>query len=132
MEFHGNLYIEGKLKKDIDKKYNEIFDNPFGNGKIYKSNNIARWTFEGKLELLGKEPVYNTQQEPLKVKQKPLNSSVKQNYDFLKTYDYSKVDRVLERNSTQNFKTISKTEIRKYFAYSVELDILEHIWLMNF
>lgn len=132
MELLGNLYVSGELKENIDTKFNEIFDNPFGKGKIYKSNEIARWTFEGKLELLGKEPIYNIQKEVSKFKQKPSNTSIKQNYDFLKTYDYSKVNRVLERNTTQNFKTISKTDVRKHFAYSAELDILEHTWLMNF
>lgn len=132
MELLGNLYIAGELKKDVDTKSNNIFDNPFGKGKVYKSNDIARWTFEGKLELLGKETVYNPEKEVSKTKQKPLHTSVKQNYDFLKTYDYSKVNRVLERNTAQNFKTISKIDVRKYFTCSVEPDILEHTWLMSF
>lgn len=34
--------------------------------------------------------------------------------DFLEKYDYSIVNKVLERNTYQNFKTISKANIRKY------------------
>ena len=32
--------------------------------------------------------------------------------DFLDTYDYSRVNSVLERNKAKNFKTISKIDVR--------------------
>lgn len=31
-----------------------FLDNPFGEGKIYKSGDIGRWTFDGKLQILGR------------------------------------------------------------------------------
>lgn len=40
----------------------------------------------------------------------------KNNHDYLKTYDYTKVNKVLERNTQENFKTISKIEPRKCFT----------------
>lgn len=37
------------------KKTKEVFlDNPFGEGKIYKSGDIGRWTFDGKVQCLGR------------------------------------------------------------------------------
>ncbi len=37
------------------KKTKEVFlDNPFGEGKIYKSGDIGRWTFDGKVQVLGR------------------------------------------------------------------------------
>lgn len=119
----GRVYISGLIKNGFEIEADKLFDNPFGNVKLYKTNNIAKWTFEGKLEVLGdateyiKKSISKTNVQSSKVKQI-------QNYDFLKTYNYSKVDKVLERNTVQNFKTISKTDVRKHLANSVELGYL--------
>ena len=83
----------------------------------------GKWTFDGKLEVLGNVSEYS---KKFTTKSKLNTSSTLQNknYDFLKTYDYSKVDKVLERNISQNFKTISKTDPRKFTSNSEELGYL--------
>ncbi len=45
----GNGYIG---KPELTSKV--FFDNPFGEGKIYKSGDIGRWTFDGKVQCLGR------------------------------------------------------------------------------
>lgn len=40
----------------------------------------------------------------------------KQDDDFIKTYDYTRVNKVLARNTAQNFKNLSKIDVRKYFT----------------
>ena len=55
----GEIYISGiqvglgylgKPKMTKEK----FLDNPFGNGKMYKSGDIGRWTFDGKVQCLGR------------------------------------------------------------------------------
>lgn len=116
----GRIY---EVKNKLDEKDLETFDNPFGKGKIYKTDNIGKWTFEGKIEILGNVSEYN-KKFATKPKKKTSSSLQNKNYDFLKSYDYTKVDKVLERNTVQNFKTISKIEVRKHIANSVELGYL--------
>lgn len=36
--------------------------------------------------------------------------------DYIKDYDYTKVNKVLARNSSKNFKTISDINVRKYIV----------------
>ena len=55
----GEIYISGIQvglgyinKPDLTAK--AFFDNPFGSGKIYKSGDIGRWTFDGKVQCLGR------------------------------------------------------------------------------
>ena len=43
--------------------------------------------------------------------------------NFIEEYDYSKVNDVLSRNTSANFKTISKINVRKYTTYTEEQDI---------
>ena len=132
MELRGIIYISGKLKQDVDIAPNTVLDNPFGEGKIYKTDNIGKWTFDGKIELLGKEAIIkDTQRVTTGSKTKSSHTMPNQNYDFLKTYDYTKVDHVLERNTNENFKTISKIEVRRHLISSEELVILELILLTN-
>lgn len=45
----GNGYI-GKPKMTKER----YLDNPFGTGKMYKSGDIGRWTFDGKVQCLGR------------------------------------------------------------------------------
>ena len=45
----GNGYIG---KPELTSKV--FLDNPFGEGKIYKSGDIGRWTFDGKVQCLGR------------------------------------------------------------------------------
>lgn len=45
------------------------------------------------------------------------------NDTFIKDYDYSRVNEVLARNTSTNFKTISKIDVRKYFIDWTVLDI---------
>ncbi len=99
----------GKLNKNREYNPNDFFDNPFEKGKIYKTNYLGRWNFNGELEIFGKI------KEELQVKEKIIknrNIPLSQIYGFLKTYDYTKVNKVLSRNIQSNFKTISKTEPR--------------------
>lgn len=38
-----------------EEKTRAVFlDNPFGEGKIYKTGDIGRWTFDGKIQCLGR------------------------------------------------------------------------------
>lgn len=55
----GEIYIAGIQvglgyigKPELTNK--RFLDNPFGEGKIYKSGDIGRWTFEGKIQCLGR------------------------------------------------------------------------------
>lgn len=55
----GEIYISGIQvglgyinKPELTSKV--FLDNPFGNGKIYKSGDIGRWTFDGKVQILGR------------------------------------------------------------------------------
>lgn len=112
-----------EIKNNSDEKNLEIFDNPFGKGKICKTDNIGKWTFEGKIEILGNASEYS-EKFATKSKKKVSSNLQNKNYDFLKTYDYTKVDKVLERNTIQNFKTISKIDVRKRTSNSVELGYL--------
>lgn len=60
--------------------------------------------------------VLETEKETMlatKIKE-PANQQ-KSNYDYLKRYDYTRVNNVLARNIQENFKTISKIDPRKYF-----------------
>lgn len=109
-----------------------MLNNPFGEGKIYKLGQVGKWTFDGKIEIhkeVEKERVVN--KENVKTA-KSSNITINQSYDFLKAYDYTKVNAVLARNTEENFKTISKAEPRKCFVNSVELGILVPILHMNF
>lgn len=45
----GNGYI-GKPQMNKER----FLDNPFGEGKMYKSGDIGRWTFDGKVQCLGR------------------------------------------------------------------------------
>lgn len=81
-------------------------DNPFGNGNIYKSGKLGKWTFEGKFESLGNIPA--------KIKSKKLTYMKSDEEVHIKNYDYTKVSKVLLRNSSENFKTISNINVRKY------------------
>ena len=45
----GDGYI-GKAEMTAEK----FLKNPFGPGKIYKSGDIGRWTFDGKVQCLGR------------------------------------------------------------------------------
>ncbi|MDX9882074.1 MAG: amino acid adenylation domain-containing protein [Prolixibacteraceae bacterium] len=56
----GDLYIGGfnvangyLNKPDLTRE--RFIDNPFGNGKLYKSGDLARWNFNGELEFLGRD-----------------------------------------------------------------------------
>lgn len=109
------------LKEDAKVPNSLVFDNPFGIGKMYKTGKLGRWTFSGRLEFLGKVPA----------KVKPKTKVEDFSDDLLKNYDYTKVNCVLERNTRENFKTISKTDVRKYFVSSEGLDTLELILHMN-
>lgn len=91
--------------------------------KFIKQIIPGKWTFEGKIEILGKASEYS-KKFAVATKKKASSSLQNKNYDFLKTYDYTKVDKVLERNTIQNFKTISKIDARKYTANPVELGYL--------
>ena len=124
MGFLGEIYILGSLKENAKYEPDDFFDNPFGKGKIYKSNFSGRWTFDGKLEIIKNADKKETS--------KASTTSLGQSYSFLKTYDYTKVNSVLSRNTYDNFKTISKTEPRKYSTYTVGLDSLALILHMNF
>ena len=55
----GEIYISGIQvglgymgKPDMTSA--KFLDNPFGSGKIYKSGDIGRWTFDGKVQCLGR------------------------------------------------------------------------------
>ena len=55
----GEIYIagiqvgEGYIGKP-ELTAEKFLDNPFGSGKIYKSGDIGRWTFDGKIQCLGR------------------------------------------------------------------------------
>ena len=55
----GEIYISGiqvglgYINKP-ERTAKAFFDNPFGEGKIYKSGDIGRWTFDGKVQVLGR------------------------------------------------------------------------------
>ena len=55
----GEIYIAG-IQVGLGyignpERTNSVFlDNPFGEGKIYKSGDIGRWTFDGKVQCLGR------------------------------------------------------------------------------
>lgn len=120
----GEIYILGNLKENAKYEPENLLDNPFGEGKIYKSNLSGKWSFDGKLEIIKDTNKKDTS--------KSSNLSLSQSYSFLKTYDYAKVNSVLSRNTYDNFKTISKIEPRRYFTYTAELDTWAHILHMNF
>ena len=55
----GEIYISGIQvglgyigKPDLTNE--KFLDNPFGEGKMYKSGDIGRWTFDGKVQCLGR------------------------------------------------------------------------------
>lgn len=55
----GEIYISGIQvglgyigKPELTKE--KFMDNPFGEGKIYRSGDIGRWTFDGKVQCLGR------------------------------------------------------------------------------
>lgn len=55
----GEIYISGIQvglgylgKPEMTKQ--KFLDNPFGTGKLYKSGDIGRWTFDGKVQCLGR------------------------------------------------------------------------------
>ena len=55
----GEIYISGIQvglgyigKPELTKE--RFLDNPFGTGKMYKSGDIGRWTFDGKVQCLGR------------------------------------------------------------------------------
>ena len=55
----GEIYISGVQvglgylgKPEMTKE--KFLDNPFGDGKMYKSGDIGRWTFDGKVQCLGR------------------------------------------------------------------------------
>lgn len=55
----GEIYISGIQvglgyigKPELTKE--KFLDNPFGEGKMYKSGDIGRWTFDGKVQCLGR------------------------------------------------------------------------------
>ncbi len=55
----GEIYISGIQvglgylgKPEMTKE--KFLDNPFGEGKMYKSGDIGRWTFDGKVQCLGR------------------------------------------------------------------------------
>ncbi len=122
-----------------------LFDNPFGEGKIYKTNHIGMWTFDGnihilkkdasQIELLEKEAIAKAKSLTKEIIKPQISipeiknettpkvnvSSLNEHFDvtkeddiFIKTYDYTKVNDVLSRNSLENFKTISHVNVRKY------------------
>lgn len=55
----GEIYISGiqvglgYINKP-ERTSKAFLDNPFGEGKIYKSGDIGRWTFDGKVQILGR------------------------------------------------------------------------------
>ena len=55
----GEIYISGiqvglgYLNK-LEMTKERFLDNPFGEGKMYKSGDIGRWTFDGKVQCLGR------------------------------------------------------------------------------
>lgn len=55
----GEIYIAGiqvglgYINKP-EKTASSFLDNPFGSGKIYKTGDIGRWTFDGKIQILGR------------------------------------------------------------------------------
>ncbi len=55
----GEIYISGiqvglgYLGKP-DMTHDKFIDNPFGTGKMYKSGDIGKWTFDGKVQCLGR------------------------------------------------------------------------------
>lgn len=55
----GEIYISGiqvglGYMGKPDMTSTKFLDNPFGSGKIYKSGDIGRWTFDGKVQCLGR------------------------------------------------------------------------------
>ncbi|MCI8621242.1 MAG: hypothetical protein HFJ50_05880 [Clostridia bacterium] len=70
-------------------------------GNLSKSNKCGKWNFDGNIEFETDEK-FNTS----------FGSNKNQNYDFLKSYDYSKADKVLERNIPENYETMIKTTPR--------------------
>ena len=55
----GEIYIAG-VQVGIgyigkpEMTSSKFLDNPFGDGKIYRSGDIGRWTFDGKIQILGR------------------------------------------------------------------------------
>lgn len=134
----GEIYISGIVNQTSKCSNISLLDNPFGEGKIYKSEDIGRWTFEGKLEYLGKvkketlhipedtdkktspkpEVSKKTKLEKSTInisKEKTKTSEIKSNNFNIKSYDYWAVNDVLARNTTENFKTILSSDPRKHF-----------------
>ncbi len=114
MDFLGEIYIFGKLKENVKYEPENFFDNPFGEGKIYKAKISGKWTFDGKLEIIKNISKKDTSKATIKTS----STSLSKTYSFLKTYDYTKVNSVLSRNTSNNFKSISKIEPRKYPTYT--------------
>ena len=55
----GEIYISGiqvglGYIRNPERTRASFLDNPFGEGKIYKSGDIGRWTFDGKVQILGR------------------------------------------------------------------------------
>lgn len=55
----GEIYIAGiqvglGYLENPELTAEKFLDNPFGEGKIYKSGDIGRWTFDGKVQCLGR------------------------------------------------------------------------------
>lgn len=101
----GEIYISGITKPGLWKTPAKLLDNPFGEGKIFNSGKIGKWTFDGKLEIISETKL------PIKT-----DTSYLDNID-IENYDYSRVNSVLTRNSFNNLKTISETKVRKYITY---------------
>ena len=121
----GEIYVFGKIKENAKYESESLIDNPFGEGKIYKSNIFGMWTFDGKIEIIEETSKKDvpSKEASAETTAKPSKISLSETYSFLKKYDYTKVNSVLSRNTSDNFKTISKTEPRRYFTYRTELDI---------
>lgn len=91
--------------------------------KFYKLDSSRKWIFDTN--------AFSSNKENSKANKTRFIPTKDKNYDFLKTYDYTKINDVLARNTAYNLTTISKTNIRKYPINSVVLAILGLILRMN-
>lgn len=71
--------------------------------KFYKLDTSGKWIFDTSIKL--------TEKSSLKKSKPSFKPSKDKSYDFLSSYDYSKVNNVLARNTAKNFDTISKTNV---------------------
>lgn len=131
----GEIYITGEVKSETEYISSNLFSNPFGKEKVYKSGNIGRWTFSGNLETFGKAKTEIQDKTSSKISsntsdttkidrheeippklnmdtQKIQNRNVADKLFDIKTYDYYNVNDILSRNTNTNFKTISETNPR--------------------